>query len=536
MGLHYNKETDKRKREEQIRKKTQINSIKKLIKEEKLSRALAEVNRYLEKYPNDPYGLFQEASIYFRINLEDEAEDIFKELIEIESECKYSSLYKLGTIEFNRGNEEKAQQYFTRCIEESPYPEFFSRKELCLILGKKEQFNEAYDILAECFNQLDELSGDENKYLLEMMKLTLVKLKMMEFMHKEAEKILDSIKEDEVIDKMQFWSLKDEILQYLGNYSESHHYIEKLLSGPKNRYYWQAKVSKASIRIRDHQYEKAISICQEVMKNCEFEEIKQYAKMTLARVYVESGNYDIAQDIYLTVEKENTVGYASLAKMEYRRKNYQKALEYYELVEGKVTKKNFQHNLVIKIWCYIKLGKYQEAYGLSKKLNQKYIVDAKIRYELHLSLLYLDQMLGKIPSQPNSYIEDQTALYNQDEMVKHIQQTLMKGESEFVFYDEVDLRQLSIEVEEIIRKEEPETNFFVETYIIPYEGLGMDKAGRENKTLKVVKIPNGIISMWPSMEKSRKQSIAQTKSNQKTKQRKGQIEKFNEKYLRVNNV
>ena len=58
-------------RNEEYLKRKKISSIKNLIHKSQYSKALSELEEYLEKYPNDSYGLFQRATIYQNIGKKD---------------------------------------------------------------------------------------------------------------------------------------------------------------------------------------------------------------------------------------------------------------------------------------------------------------------------------------------------------------------------------------------------------------------------------------------------------------------------------
>ena len=107
-------------------KAKQINSIKTLIRKGMTRKAFSEVEKYLEKYANDSYGLYQRATINQLLGNLDDAKEDLEYIIENNLESVHSATYKLANIILIEGDIKKAEELLINNIETSPYPETYS--------------------------------------------------------------------------------------------------------------------------------------------------------------------------------------------------------------------------------------------------------------------------------------------------------------------------------------------------------------------------------------------------------------------------
>ena len=122
-------------------------SIKKIVGQGNYTKALTEINEYIEQNPEDCFGKLLKGIILSNLRQLEEAKEIFKELIDTNAKNKNTAMYQLGCIYKIEGKKEKSKMYFQKTIDESPYEEGFSRIELSEFFLEECNYEKARKIL-----------------------------------------------------------------------------------------------------------------------------------------------------------------------------------------------------------------------------------------------------------------------------------------------------------------------------------------------------------------------------------------------------
>ena len=94
------------------KRKKELDAIKNLVKKNKLSKAISEVNKFIYEYPDDYYGKFVAASIYDKLGDTKKAEELYIEVTKGNAKNCYSAYVELGKINESNCNLEKAEYYY----------------------------------------------------------------------------------------------------------------------------------------------------------------------------------------------------------------------------------------------------------------------------------------------------------------------------------------------------------------------------------------------------------------------------------------
>lgn len=499
------------KKSEKVDKIKQINSIKDLVKDHKYSKALAEVEKYLYEFPNDSYGLFQKATILLFLKDFDEAEYIYKQIIDMNLESKYSSLYKLGLLHELKMDKETAEEYFRKNVEESPFPEIYSRIEIARLESMKGNYGNAYTILDGFYdrsvNGLDKINvfeifsnisqNDKNKMNLEKANIRCLTQQI-----DEARAIMKKIVlgDNEIIEK-EYYLLMGKIEQHEKNFELATEYFKKAQKGTKLDIYWKAKLEIAITKIKLNDYEDAICICNEVIEK-NFEN-RYLAFKIKADVLKKMGYYDEAEKYYLKSGEINknkcTEEYYFIGKIRFFNKKYEESLEYFNKCKAPSYLLENDCNFYTMV-NLIKLKRYEEAYKYRNIIN-KNILNPLKRREYKYAELFLKSKLNKEYEQENdSYLYKQVVNYNFDDALVHINRKHTKDDLENKFNEDVNIEELILLLPDLLEKEDTKLvqNYFFETYEIPYANLGKEN-GQDTDILKVVLLPNSynVITMHP---------------------------------------
>ena len=490
--------------------------IKRMVKENRLSQALSDIEKYSRDYPDDCFGTFLHATILTALGHLDEAVEKLEYLIANESKNMYSAMYELGCIAKRKNNMKKAKEYFTRAIENSPYEENFAKIELAeLILDEEENYEEAKKIIKT-------VSPEYKDYIhLELSRIEL-KQDRNKNAYNEISKIT-TVSDNEIFEKKV--NLQRARVEFsFGEYKAANEYLDKVLVGTKNTTYWLAKLEQAKIEIQTGNYNHAINICDDMINRKQF--VKNEAYFIKAQALEGLKEYDLARENYSKLFEVNTEMQTQRANLylgllEVKKKDYDKAKEYFKkITTGKVYKRAGMINMINVL---IRTEKYQEAeYYLNKMSedNQEY---KKFR-------ILLDKYQNKPISirEYNSYTEEQYAEYNLNKAIEHIKNNHFEDcIHRSRFNDNIDIYELIAYIKEQISKQTPAIEDLSDIYYIKYEGAGINIDGSKVDNIRVIAIPGttDIITMYPCNNIESEKQLDKPKTK-----RMSQIEKFNKKY------
>lgn len=503
---------------------TKYNAIKKLVREHKLSKALTDVERYIDEYPTDCFGYSLYGMILINLNQLDKAKIAFTKLVHEEARNMYTAMYYLAGIERKQGNKEKAKELFRQTIEESPYEEDFARLELAEMEEDDANFEEAEKIL-------DSISNEHIEYV----KLEKVKIRLHTNKIVEAFNIISTIRENDSPKFNRKLKLeKGRIELAFNNCKYAKKYLEEALEGPKNRTYWLVLAEMAKLEVKLGKYDEAIIKCSNLLgKN---DNLDNEVYLILGNAYESKKDYDLARNYYLKVIQHENIrksekGKFCLGQLEFRNKNYDTAIEYFKQIQtGTIYKRGAMFSMV---HIEIRRGNFQQAsIYLEKILTEGLIKDTEMD-EYRRLRVFIDKNLGIEFSITNytSYGEKQYAQYSLEEAIKHIKQEHFNNNLKYKsnFNNNICIEDLLEEIIPKLTEENLYTMELADIYYIDYPNVGYTEGGDLANSIRVVTLPGtkDIITLYPDIKNINIRSEEIEKPKQK---RLSQIEKFNKKY------
>lgn len=544
MGNKY-RMTKKQQKETGIAKKKRISSIKTLITKNKLSKALNEVYNYLEDYPNDSYGLIQEANILMMLTYYDEAEEVLDIIIENNLEGKFSALYKKGIIARINDDKVKAEELFRKNIEESPYPEIYTRIGLANIEYEKGNYENAFKLLDGYYDR--EIDGETKPNIFaifkdnevkdaEYLKLTKIRILINLRRVEEAEELYNMVNLNNDINFMREYNLVSAILnRNKGNYEEALSYLDKISAGPEINIYWDTIEERARAKLGMGYPIDAIEISKQLL-NSKNKSNHLYALEIIGEAYIRLEDYEKARETYLKTDDlysdgEGLIGAYRIGKMEYKLKNYNKALEYFNMIDFFKQQQQQQTLEFYRMLALLKTKKYSMAYRKVLKIDRSYLI-GEMKDDAYFAKIFLRKMLNlpiDINPDIDSYTKRQIVDYSKEETIKRIDRIHTKNGKTSEFNKEINFGDLIDEIPMLIKQDSTIIlkNTFRELYQIEYPNIGYTNNGVTN-SLNVSILPTGeVITMYPSDKRIVYQDNVEAKKVMKKSSR---IEQFNRRY------
>lgn len=544
MGNKY-RMTKKQQKETGIAKKKRISSIKTLITKNKLSKALNEVYNYLEDYPNDSYGLIQEANILMMLTYYDEAEEVLDIIIENNLEGKFSALYKKGIIARINDDKVKAEELFRKNIEESPYPEIYTRIGLANIEYEKGNYENAFKLLDGYYDR--EIDGETKPNIFaifkdnevkdaEYLKLTKIRILINLRRVEEAEELYNMVNLNNDINFMREYNLVSAILnRNKGNYEEALSYLDKISAGPEINIYWDTIEERARAKLGMGYPIDAIEISKQLL-NSKNKSNHLYALEIIGEAYIRLEDYEKARETYLKTDDlysdgEGLIGAYRIGKMEYKLKNYNKALEYFNMIDFFKQQQQQQTLEFYRMLALLKTKKYSMAYRKVLKIDRSYLI-GEMKDDAYFAKIFLRKMLNlpiDINPDIDSYTKRQIVDYSKEETIKRIDRVHTKNGKTSEFNKEINFGDLIDEIPMLIKQDSTIIlkNTFRELYQIEYPNIGYTNNGVTN-SLNVSILPTGeVITMYPSDKRIVYQDNVEAKKVMKKSSR---IEQFNRRY------
>lgn len=538
MGSYRKKRTiitqeDKRKEQQK-----ELRSIKTLISNGSTSKAIAELIRYIEKYPNDPYG----HHLYGKILLKNEdlegAKKCFEKVATSSGNNKHSGLVSLARIYELEGNVELARYYYNEAINCNPYNEL--RAYVSLANLEREDKN-PYLALNTLYNGLEAAKNGYGGYSCTKTDLELEIVKHLTALgkHEEAEELLDKI-EPETEAQQREISMK-----------------------------------KGVIYRMKEEYEKAIFTLEEARSTPAKDRTYYFATMELARIHKILGNIDeeIAcledlanQDIHFNGNVQSMLGIARTIKKDYKgaKEIFRKGLtanefdsrnicayyySVYQVLEGdeygaeRTLKDAVAANNSIDRLNHTKLirllydhKKYEEA---AHYLAQVRTLDPKL-WEEDFTFRRLEILVSKKQGKPLTkakgvpYIERQFIDFNREESIRHTEEHHTNNPNNSSFPTGTDIRKLYEDIQLFLTEDNMLTVGLLDEYEIIYPNAGYSD-DKILDTIRVGTIPGtkDIVTIYPS-EKSLTPTKGELKKEIEKTKTKGnaQVNKFNARFAK----
>ena len=519
MGYKNSKNMSKyrEQRNEEFAKRKKINSIKKLIFKRLYSKALNEIEEYLEKYPNDSYGLFQRATVYKNIGDIELAKEEFERIIDLNLESKHSALFKLGIIAFEEGDFDKAAEIFKTNIETSPYDEIYSVLQLSYLELIRCNKEEAERVLKHYGNM------DDERILLQY---ALVLLS--EEQHEKAYEIINSHEYSDdynVISK--YYNIKGSIESKLRLYDVAEKSFEKAMEFD-NDHVHEDKISIdwAIMYYEKGDYLKAYDKCMDIISNPNSTH-KENAYLILGGIEKYKENYKTAEKFFNkaleTQMYPNNRGYYFLGELYGLLDQKEKALECYEKVINTSSNKRLINSSYFRsAVLYMKLDDSKKFAEYMTKTTKKELSNTeKASYTFYRNIITRNYDSIKMT---HTYLQLQD--YSLDRLVNHIDKTHILYNQESRFNEDINLEELVLMSPKLLEEAHLIENSVFDLYHVKYENIGY-VCDEKTDCLEIVAFPNSerIITMYPH----NKIILEEEKHKVKTKQN-SQISKFYAKY------
>lgn len=538
MGSYRKKRTiitPEDKRREQQR---ELASIKTLMKDGKLSKAISELMRYIEEHPTDPYGHYLYGKVLLRNNDLEGAKASFEKVASSEGKNKHSGLVYLGRIYELEGNVEQARYYYNEAIKCNPFRELRAYSSLASL--EKEDGN-TYLALNILSSGIELAAGGYGGHSCTKNDLELELAKHLTSLgkHDEAEKILDEIK-------------------------------------PENKEQARDVAMKKGIiyRIKE-EYTQAILSLEKVRETTEKDRKYYFATMELARIYKILGQIDdeiacledlVNQDIYFNGNVQSMLGIARTIKKDYKgaKEIFRKGLtanefesrnicayyySVYQTLEGdeygaeRTLKDAVASNNSVDRLNYTKLirllydhGKYEEAemyiaqvQDLSPSLFEEDFTFRRLK-------ILINKKQGKsLPKNKNlPYLEKQFVGYSKEEAIIHTIEQHTNNPSNTNFPAGTNVREIYDEIQILLTEDNQLSIGLLDEYEIAYPNAGYC-GNKILDTIRVATIPGtkDIVTIYPS-EKSLTPTKGELKKELEKTKTKGnaQVNKFNARFAK----
>jgi len=506
----------------------EFDAIKILYEKNKLSKALSEIEKYMEKYPDDYFGKFLAGNIYFALDDNKKAEEMFIEVSESNSNNKNSALVQLAKLNESQCNIPYAKYYYEKAIEQSEYIEKYSIISLARIERQLENYKRAEEVL--------QLLKSENEYLYS---LELSKIRRDQNNIIDASILLSTIPKTEDIDFNREVSLeRAKIEMDFSCYENAKEYLNEVKdTKKKDILYMKAIYEEAVIAYEQKDYIKAERLLKELIKNKVYlgEKVtfllgKACEKQSKIRVAKRKYNKGTTSSLK-SIRAESALNLANICIEE---ANYEEAKGLLQLVlieKPEYTKKVYYMLLAITI----RNKDYQQGKTLLKLISN---LDDQNKEEADYKLAetIINSKLNENITDNSSYINRQISNYNPLIALEKIKLQETSINLEDLFYTLSDY----LVPENQINKE------LMDVYEIDLNVLGYNKTPKATK-IKVTVIPNtkNIVMIEETNTKSLKDAIKYDMKTRKDvleeekillKQKsKNQLEKFLKKYNIQNN-
>ena len=494
----------------------ELASIKNLFINKKYNKALREIEKYLDKYPTDYFGVFLKAQICRALDENELAEELFLEISQSNANNKYSALVELGKIKESFGKTKEAMEYYLKAISDSPNDEIFAKFAVLRIYRGKRMYKEAKEILEQIPD-----SYDEQK------KLELVRI------YRDEE---DLVKMAITLSKINYTNderFNREIFLEKGRLeaaflsrADALKFFEEARDTHKKDYiYYKSYYEEARMYYENHDDKKAL----EILKNIEGENnyLSGKDKLLLGLIYLRTGDIKTAykflekavitcQDNYLEEAKSH------LADIKLELGLFQEALDIFNSLEQKTVSVYFK-----KVATCIRMKNYEQGYNYLLELKSFYPKIEKNQSYIN-SFLLLSKLTGrKVEKVNNTYFEKQLISYDIKSLNEH-KNTTTNCLIDFSF-------------EELLEKvrDRLENKYQINSEIMDVYDLVLDSSfyyeGEFTNIIRVIVEPgtNNILTLYPSLKGGLKKDMIKSEllNNEKVKIKKiSQIDKFKNKY------
>ncbi len=481
----------------------ELASIKELLKAGKSSKALAELYRYQEKYPEDMFSKYLLAKVYATNGEVGEAKKLFRKISESNASNRYSALIEIAKFAEMEEDFETAKNYYQLVLDKSPYDEWYAKLSLARI--EKEQGN--YEKAKELLKKMTKVSP-------EVIALELVKIKREENDLVGASLLIETINtQNDPVFAREIDLEKALIEKEFNNYDAAQSLLKQAQEGKiKDKIYWKALYEEALLLYQTKEYKKALDACEKLSKSPT--ELKGKIALLQGKLLQNMEYYQEAYECFKTsfqkggskVRRESAIYLGNFALA---LGDFPTAKEHYQIATEKekiFIKEAYKNLLAIAI----KEEDYQAAYKYIEKLKKRNEKDKNMR----AAKVYVEKKLGKLEKTPTDYIGSQIIDYDSEMALEYIR----NREFNRKFAEDINIEQLFSTISKNFSKENQIYTEILDVYDIDYPEIGYVD-GKITHTLRVVVTPHttNILTMYPYTKKNIKNQIISGRESNKKK-------------------
>lgn len=458
-----------------------LDSIKKMFIERKTSKALSEIEDYLEEYPQDYFGIFLHAQILSLAEDYNRAYKEFEKVSNSNSKNNNSAKVEMAKINLRVGKDKQAKRLLKDVIENSNYDENFAREVLADYYVKQGEYYEA-------IKTLQSINPENERY-----KSRIGSIYSILGRKDKIEEILDQININKVNDKHALYELMF-LNRKVRRYDEALRIFE-LLANRKDKYYYRGLGEKAYVLALLGENSQAIKTAQEAIDSNYFDKTKN-PYIPLGIVYADRASYKQAKEMFveaLSSQKKEIREDAlyRLAKLEQNVNNLQQAKEYFEVLLESYEPKEVYYTKYLSLLIRNKEFKkaesiLQEAISKCPKIKTsdnrllKLIINKHLNKESNLETL--------------SYVENQIMDYSEDKAIEYIKR---QRDTSSPFNKNIDIKELFEYTKTKLTEENICYGDILDVYEIEYQNVG---EGKNKYRVLVEPFTKNILTMYPHNE------------------------------------
>ncbi len=501
-------------------RKKELESIKQLISMNSISKAHSELIKYMERYPNDYFGILLYGKLCIRLKDYENARLALEKVAAAKCPSQYTAISELGNVAVAEGRYDEARMFFNRVLTESTNSEENTIISWVKLERKLKNYQRALEILDMATTETTRIALEKVK-VLNLLKRT-----------EESQKIIRGLKpetEDPQFKRvLNLEKARSEKLD--GEYETIMEYLHMAKDGPKDAIYIQALFEETKFNARHKKIKEATEGIDELMTF----EVPFQEDVFLTRGIINQAKKAYEQaiadyEVALTSNDPATKSTASyhlgclmFAKGEFARaeqlflNSLNNKCEYHQAAYFKL------------IALYVKQNRADEAEILINQVKTTfpdYDVTSCTIAERIISKIRGEQVTDK----HLSYTEIQILNYSKNYALSHIwHRHFAEREEKTTFSEGIDELKIFAYAQEHMTDENRIYDDILDGYIIDYPGCG-EEDGKPINQFRVVAIPNtkNIITMYPSNEEflPRKKDY---KTDTKPKQM-SRLDKFNQR-------
>ena len=526
MGKSRKQEHNYKSRSEyRVERHKELDSIKELINQGKIAKASAELDRYTELHPMDPYGRFLYGKLLMRNNNIEAAKVEFESVANLHGKNRHSGLTNLARICWLQGDIEKAKQYYEEAIEDNPYGQLLPYLALAHLERESGQY---YTALGTLYRGLErsKTSCEDNYTCNETdLRLEIVKNLLLLNNEEEAEEMLKTVHPTSRAQERKISIRKGSIARSKGQIEEAIAYFESSRDEQaKDKEHFQATLELARLYRATEQIDLEIDCLEELFKEEKY--FDGEVPVLLAGAKFKKQDYSGAKQALKAGIDANDFDYRNSAVHQYS------AMQY---LEGDVTgaevtllnaiKRNQspdELNYLTLIRILYDQGRYEEARKYLQEICslKKDIEDS---YSFARIEMLLDKKEGKKPKCKSGYhyLEHQIIDFNEQSAISHIEKYYLSGDAKYPnFPAGTDIEQIYHDIQIYLDEDHKLMPNLLDEYEIPYPNAGY----RDDVILNAIRVKTlpgtkQIVTMHPSEESliPTKGTLKQEKAKQMSK-------------------